>query len=233
VYVTARHRYCISEPTQFSNNIYVESTICLLVWLLWTFIQHTEQPNMVKYGLHEHQCPQTYLYLWKTWKLYDITVNWLVCFCLPGREDISKLLSLQDRDDVSPPPGIFKRKPSPQSGGTKEEDDGMEYLDDEVSVAGCEEVMQMSWTVECSSSQQEQNSCSVFIRLQFLDFGLLYYWLLTVFETAVYNFVECLQYLRLRFITLLNACSIWDCDSVKIYVYKKLADSYSPPDLPG
>ncbi|XP_053374220.1 anaphase-promoting complex subunit 1-like [Mercenaria mercenaria] len=52
-------------------------------------------------------------------------------YTLTGREDISKLLSLQDREDVSPPPGIFKRKPSPQSQGTKEEDDGMEHLDDE------------------------------------------------------------------------------------------------------
>ncbi|XP_060553030.1 anaphase-promoting complex subunit 1-like [Ruditapes philippinarum] len=52
-------------------------------------------------------------------------------YALIGREDISKLMSLQDREDVSPPPGIFKRKPSPQSQGTKEEDDGMEHLDDE------------------------------------------------------------------------------------------------------
>jgi anaphase-promoting complex subunit 1 len=55
-------------------------------------------------------------------------------YALIGREDISKLMSLQDREDVSPPPGIFKRKPSPQSQGTKEEDDGMEHLDDEVNI---------------------------------------------------------------------------------------------------
>ncbi|XP_052275462.1 anaphase-promoting complex subunit 1-like isoform X2 [Dreissena polymorpha] len=53
-------------------------------------------------------------------------------YTLIGREDISKLLSLHSRDDVVPPPGIFKRKPNPQSpSNTKEEDDGMEHFDDE------------------------------------------------------------------------------------------------------
>ena len=44
-------------------------------------------------------------------------------------------MSLQDKDGAAPPPpGIYKRKPSPGGTGGKEEDDGMEHLDEEVTV---------------------------------------------------------------------------------------------------
>ena len=55
-------------------------------------------------------------------------------YILIGRQDISKLMSLKDKDGPPPPPpGIYKRKPSPGvAGGVgKEEDDGMEHLDTE------------------------------------------------------------------------------------------------------
>ena len=52
---------------------------------------------------------------------------------ISGRQDISKLMSLQDKGPATPPPGIYKRKPSPGGTGGKEDDDGMEHLDDEVS----------------------------------------------------------------------------------------------------
>lgn len=52
-----------------------------------------------------------------------------------GREDISKLLALQDKDNVIPTPRMFEHKTSPQSQpGVKDEDDGMEYLDHEVEL---------------------------------------------------------------------------------------------------
>ena len=44
-------------------------------------------------------------------------------------------MSLQDKDGAAPPPpGIYKRKPSPGGTGGKEDDDGMEHLDEEVTV---------------------------------------------------------------------------------------------------
>ena len=58
--------------------------------------------------------------------------DFLFAVVFAGREDISKLMTLQDKGSSAPPPGIYKRKPNPVGLGNKEDDDGMEYLDDEV-----------------------------------------------------------------------------------------------------
>ena len=55
----------------------------------------------------------------------------------PGREDISKLLALQSRD--STPGLVTNSRVTPggsRAGRTKDDDDGMENLDDEVGHTG-------------------------------------------------------------------------------------------------
>ncbi|XP_052768449.1 anaphase-promoting complex subunit 1-like isoform X2 [Mya arenaria] len=100
-------------------------------------------------------------------------------YTLIGREDISKLLSLHTREQVAPPPGIFKRKPhppvNPQVPGTKEEDDGMEHLDDEylrlrysedLRVQEARRLMQSSRPVVIALTQKPEISDHDFIEEQ-------------------------------------------------------------------
>ncbi|KAL3875250.1 hypothetical protein ACJMK2_038174 [Sinanodonta woodiana] len=53
-------------------------------------------------------------------------------YVLIGRQDISQLLENEKLRDVATPPGSFTQKLYPRAGNKKEEDDGMENLDDEL-----------------------------------------------------------------------------------------------------